>query len=248
MLMESQAIPVAILTGIFVKKRALADQIHDLRKVAELRGWEVIEVVKRHGGNEDMDGDLDGAAGLRRVLELARSGRIQKALVDEVAGVAGSNRLVCAFLEELVGSGISLYWHALEMETLMQDGKVSPAGFVLSALMEEMTRSATEQRRKRILFGLEKAKKRGKILGRPRGSRDTSQAVLRRYREVVGYLEAGNSLRKTARLAGISQGTVQKVKKIMRQQTAAARETTTRVETAQDEGSAQSGQLPVNLL
>ena len=103
MLMESQAIPVAILTGIFVKKRALADQIHDLRKVAELRGWEVIEVVKRHGGNEDMDGDLDGAAGLRRVLELARSGRIQKALVDEVAGVAGSNRLVCAFLEELVG-------------------------------------------------------------------------------------------------------------------------------------------------
>ena len=63
--------------------------------------------------------------------------------------------------------------------------------------------------------GIAIAKAKGVYKGRVRGSVESKDVVLSKYKGVVKLLKQGISLRKTAKLEGVSLGTVQKVKKIM---------------------------------
>ena len=63
--------------------------------------------------------------------------------------------------------------------------------------------------------GIELAKIKGRYKGRVRGSKESEQKMLEKYKHVVKELKCGTSLRKTARLCNVSLSTVQKVKKMV---------------------------------
>ena len=63
--------------------------------------------------------------------------------------------------------------------------------------------------------GIAIAKAQGTYKGRVRGSVESKEEVLAKYKPIVKLLKEGISLRKTAKLADVSLGTVQKVKAIM---------------------------------
>ena len=67
-----------------------------------------------------------------------------------------------------------------------------------------------------VRLGLENAKRKGKILGRPNGSSKSDQDILKQYPAIVKQLKAERSIRETAKLCDVANGTVVKVKQALK--------------------------------
>jgi DNA invertase Pin-like site-specific DNA recombinase len=134
---------------------ARARQVSELQAYAEAKNYEVVEVCEEmiSGSAED-----DERHGLRRVEELARAGKIEKVLVHEISRLARRNSVAHRFVETLEECGVSLYWHAQGIETLLPNGKRNPAAGIMLALLAEMARNETETLRERINSGLAEAR------------------------------------------------------------------------------------------
>jgi DNA invertase Pin-like site-specific DNA recombinase len=76
----------------------------------------------------------------------------------------------------------------------------------------EMERNNMLERQK---AGIELAKLQGKYKGRLYGSRMTDEEFLKKYKKVEVELLNGESLRRSAKLGGVSLGVAQKVKRLM---------------------------------
>jgi DNA invertase Pin-like site-specific DNA recombinase len=111
--------------------------------------------------------------------------------------------------------GVSLYWHAQGIETLLPNGKRNPAAGIMLALLAEMARSEGELLRERINSGLREARRKGVTLGRPKGTTDSRDDFLRKHKDVVRLLKADHSIRNAAKITRKGASTVQRVKLAM---------------------------------
>jgi DNA invertase Pin-like site-specific DNA recombinase len=204
--------PVAILVRVSTVRQETDRQISELRAYADAKGFDVVEICK-----ETVSGRADESerTGLQRVEELARSGTINKVLVHEVSRLARRNSIVHKFVENLEDLGVSLYWHAQGVETLLANGKRNPAAGIMLALLAEMARSEVELLRERINSGLAEARRKGVRLGRPTGTTIPTAAFLKAHADIVRQLRTGQSVRHAAKITGKGVSTVQRVKLAM---------------------------------
>jgi len=212
--MPAPAIPVAILVRVSTKRQETERQVHELRAVADARGWSVVEVVEEDGvSGAAKDADRHGLA---RVEELAAAGAIQKVLVHEVSRVGRRPAVVHGFVERLLDLRVSLYWHSQRIETMLPSGKRNPAAGMMLAVLAEMALAERETLRERIVSGLEAARRRGRRLGRPVGTVMPPEALLAKHGDVARLLRAGKSLRDVAGRTGKGTSTVKRIKGLMR--------------------------------
>ena len=211
--MNGARIPVAILVRVSTVKQETQRQISELQTYAERQRYEVIEVCREtvSGGADDADRHA-----LRRIEALAREGRIRKVLVHEISRLARKNSVAHRFVETLEACGVSLYWNAQCVETLLPDGRRNPAAGIMLALLAEMARSEVETLRARINSGLAQARRNGVTLGRPKGSTLPPATFLQKHKDVSRLLRLGHSVRNAAKIAGKGVSTVQRVAKALR--------------------------------
>ena len=209
----TKLIPVAILARVSTDKQDTSRQIHELHQAAAENGWEVIEVIDEAGVSGKAT--ADERFGLVRAQVLASRGIIRKVMVHEVSRLARRNSTAHKFIEEMESLGVSLYWHAQRIETLLPDGKRNPAASIMFSLLAEMARSERETLVERINSGLAKARREGKTLGRPQGSTLKQSDFLANHKDVVKQLRAGQSICNTAKITGKGVSTVQRVKVAM---------------------------------
>src|SRR4029453_16716858 len=164
--MEKQGTPVVILVRVSTIKQETDRQISELKAYADSKGFEIVEICR-----ETISGTANGddRHGLKRAEMLAIEGRVKKVLVHEISRLARKNSVAHRFVEMLEDCGVSLYWHAQGIETLLPNGKRNPAAGIMLALLAEMARSEVETLRERIKSGLAEAKRKGVRLGRPKG-------------------------------------------------------------------------------
>lgn len=203
-------IPVAVLVRVSTTKQETDRQIAELSAVAASKGWNVIEVVQ-----EQVSGSSKSRPGIVRIQELVKTGKLRKVLVHEVSRIARLNSTAHKFLEDLECAGVSLYWHAQAIETLLPNGKRNPAAGVMFALLAEMARSERETLIERTKSGLAEARRRGRTLGRPVGSGLDAKQLVAKHPDIARHLRAGLSIRKVAKLTDKSPPTVLAVKKAM---------------------------------
>lgn len=210
--MKTNPIPVAVLVRVSTSKQEVTRQVTELSVYAESKGYEVVEVCE-----EQISGMAEESArqGLHRVEELARAGAIQKVLVHEVSRLARRNSVAHAFVERLEELGVSLYWHQQSIETLLPNGKRNPAAAIMFALLAEMARSERETLSERIKSGLAEARRKGRKIGRPSGSRLPEKEFLKKHGDVTRRLREGHSIRNTAKITGKGVSTVQRVKEAL---------------------------------
>jgi len=205
-------IPVAILVRVSTQGQETDRQTAELQAVASDRGWQVVEVIREHG----VSGSAKERPGLARALEMAREGAIEKVLVHEVSRIGRRSSVVHAFVEDITDLGVSIYWHSQRIETLLESGKRNPAAGIMLALLAEMARAEKETMVDRIRSGLSEARRKGRTLGRPKGSTIAPEDLLAKHQDVVKLLRAGKtSIRQVAAITGKSKGTVERVKKAM---------------------------------
>jgi DNA invertase Pin-like site-specific DNA recombinase len=207
--MNNDKVPVAILVRVSTAKQETARQISELEQYAAGKDYNIVEVCQETISGSAGD---DERYGLRRAEQLARGGWIKKVLVHEVSRIARRNSVAHRFVETLEDCGVSLYWHAQSIETLLPNGKRNPAAGMMLALLAEMARSESETLRERIKSGLALARKRGVLLGRRKGTTLTRDQFVQKHKDVVRQIKAGHSVRNTAKIVGKSFSTVQRVK------------------------------------
>jgi DNA invertase Pin-like site-specific DNA recombinase len=159
--------------------------------------------------------DQNQRHGLNEVERLARAGTIKKILVHEVSRLGRRNSIVNSFVEMRKEVGVSLYWHAQGIETMMANGKRNSAASIMPTLLAEMVRNETETLRERINSGIANTRKngtkKGSPFGRPVGSGLDGVALLAKHKDMVKALKAGKSIRNAAKITGKGGSTVQRV-------------------------------------
>lgn len=121
---------------------------------------------------------------------------------------------ILATLELFNDKKIVLKVDNLGIESLIENKPNSAFKLIISVManIAEMERETLLERQRE---GIKVAVAKGVYKGRLKGSVETNEQVLEKYKEVVKFLNKGQSFRNTAKLCNVSLGTVQKVKKIL---------------------------------
>lgn len=149
-----------------------------------------------------------------KLLEEINQGHIKYLSVSSIDRLGRGTLNIIETLELLTERGVTLRVDNLGLESLI-NGKENPTFKLIVSVLANIAEMERTTLRERQLEGIAEAKKRGAYKGREKGTVETKEEVLTRYKEVVRYLRMNKSLRDIASRCKISVGTVQKVKKMI---------------------------------
>lgn len=168
-------------------------QLHDLRQLAEQRGFEITEVYTDHG----ISGTRSRRPALDRMLVDARRGKFQVVAVWSCDRLARSTRHFLEVLDELAQLNIQFI---SRQENIDSAGALGKAIVTIIAAISELERNLIVER---VRAGMRRARLEGQRLGRPRLELD-QQAIVRER-------EAGLSLGQIAKRHVVSRTTIHRV-------------------------------------
>jgi DNA invertase Pin-like site-specific DNA recombinase len=190
----------AIYVRVSTDKQTVENQVRELRRIAERRGWEVVEQYSDAGISGGKG--RDDRPGLHQMLKDAQRRRFDVVMAWAIDRLGRSLIDLLGTIQALEACGVDLYLDQQSIDTTTPAGRLM---FQVTGAFAEFERSMIRQR---INAGLKRAVEAGKTLGRPR----ISEALEKRIRE---HLQAGSGILKVAREVGVGTGTVQRIKDAM---------------------------------
>lgn len=186
-------------------------QVADLEKYAAASGLDVVNIFE-----EKASGAKDDREVLADCIVALRAGEANTLLLSELSRLGRSVRKILDVTEDLTKAGVNIHILDLNIDTLLPDGTENPVAKMLLTVLG----LGAELERKNIVSRLNSGRKlaieRGVQLGRPVGSGMTNEELMAKYPEIVKYLKKGLSVRDTAAASQKSTYTVQKVKKVLK--------------------------------
>lgn len=183
---------VAIYARVSTRDQEPLNQLLELRRYAEARGWSVAGEFVDHG----VSGAKDHRPSLTRLMDAARRRKIDIVLVARFDRFARSVRHLVTALEEFRTLGVAFIATGDAIDTTTPTGRMT---FHIIAAMAEFERSLIQER---IHAGLRRARAQGKRLGRPPKPVDTER--------VRDLRQQGLSLRAIARETGFNKDAVRR--------------------------------------
>ena len=180
----------AIYARVSTTDQHAENQTEDLRNYATARGWQVVgEFV-----DEGVSGSVRNRPGLDAMLKLVKRRQVDIVLVWKYDRFARSMSHLLYALEEFNSLGVNFVSFTEGIDTTTSMGKFV---FGVFSSLAEFERSLISER---VRNGMEKARKRGRRLGRPRLKVDMAR---------MGSLQSqGLSVRQIAVQEGISKSAV----------------------------------------
>jgi DNA invertase Pin-like site-specific DNA recombinase len=203
---------VVISTRVSTNIQDTKRQVDELKEFASKMNFEVVKVFeeKISGAKENNERPI-----LMEMVSFVKENNIDKVLCWELSRIGRNTIEVLKTIKLLNDNKISLYIKNYNIETLDVKGEVNPLSqFMIQILtsVSEMERTTIKQR---IKSGYEQYRKNGGIVGRKEGYKKSDEEILNDYKDVVKLLKQGYSVRKVMKLTDRSNGTIQKVKKLL---------------------------------
>lgn len=189
---------VALYLRVSTDGQTTENQRLELLGVAERAGWEITSVYE--------DAGVSGAKGradrpeFDRLCRDAARRRFDLVAAWSVDRLGRSLQDLVSFLADIHGYGIDLYLHQQGVDTTTPAGK---AMFQMLGVFAEFERSMI---RERVKAGISRARAKGKKLGRPGISAEKQAAIL------ADLEKGGIGIRRLAKIHGVGNGTVAKLK------------------------------------
>lgn len=204
---------VVILCRVSTSGQTVDRQVSELEAFAAKSGWQVVETITAQvSGSKVRFDDREDIQHLRLLVE---NGSIDKVLVHEVSRIGRRPSEVLSLVELCHEHGVSVCDFAQSSETLTAKGRPSLYANIILPLLAGLAAQENEDRRNRIMSGLAEARRKGKHLGRPKGSTTSPEELLAKHRDVVKRLKEGHSVRNAAKITGKGVSTVQRVRSVM---------------------------------
>ena len=204
----------ALYVRVSTDAQTVENQIHELRQVAERRGWHVVEVYQDAGISGGKG--RDQRPGLDTMLKDASRRRFDIVMAWAIDRLGRSLIDLLGTIQHLEACGVDLYLDQQNLDTTtpMRQAPVPGDGGVLGIRAQhDPTEGAswTEAHQGEDRTDGQFISKAGKVrrrLGRP-GSEPAKMDLARKE------LAKGTGIAKTARLVGLGTGTVHKLKREM---------------------------------
>jgi DNA invertase Pin-like site-specific DNA recombinase len=130
----------------------------------------------------------------------------------------GRNTLdIMQTIQDFTSKGINVVSTKEGLQTLI-DGKENPIAKMMIGILGTLAEFELSRIKERQAEGIAKAKAKGKFVGRSVGSSESTEVFMNKEstKKILKYLREKESIKRTALLSGTSEGTVKKVKKMLR--------------------------------
>lgn len=189
-------------------------QIDELTDYAMKNEMQIVEVITDKESGLTNTTDRVGAASL---LESMRDGKADVVLVHEISRLGRSAIDVQTAVNKIVNQyGADIHVYNTNMRARKRDGQIDPHFKIIMDMLANFAEMSVRDLRDRVKSGMAAAKRRGKHIGRPKGSKEARDQFLAKHKGVRSKLKAGRlSVREIAKLENVSPNTVMKAKKLM---------------------------------
>src|ERR1700730_5099649 len=170
----------AIYVRVSTDKQTVENQLLELRRIAERRGWQVVE--------EYHDAGISGAKGrkdrpgLDRMLKDAQRRKFDVVMAWAIDRIGRSLIDLLGTIQALEAVGVDLYLDQQSIDTTTPAGRLM---FQVTGAFAEFERSMIRQR---VHAGLKRAVESGKQLGRPKVSPAIEKRIQTQLRAGKGML------------------------------------------------------------
>ena len=130
----------------------------------------------------------------------------------------GRNTLdIMQTIQNFTSKGINVVSEKEGLQTII-NGKENPIAKLMIGILGTLAEFELSRSKERQSEGIAEAKKKGVYVGRSVGSKESTEQFLNKKlsQTIIRHLKAKESIRRAAKLAGASVGTVQKVKELLR--------------------------------
>ncbi|UOD50705.1 recombinase family protein [Orrella daihaiensis] len=188
---------VAIYARVSTDKQTVTNQLIQLREVARRCGYEIVQ--------EFTDEGISGAKGradrpaLNDMMKSATQRKFDMVMVWSIDRLGRSLQHLVEILNELQQKNIDLFFHQQAMDTSSPSGRMM---FSVFGALAEFERSLI---RERVLAGQQRAKAKGKKLGRPSKMNEGLKTAIQLLRQ------KGMGIKQIAKECGVGVGTVYSV-------------------------------------
>ena len=187
-------------------------QVIDLTDYAVRNGYEIQKVFEEHisGYKKNTDRPV-----LSECLEYAESESVDIVLCSELSRLGRNCDEVLKNVLHCKDIRLNLFFQKENLTILNADGSDNPYVNIMIAVLGTAAQLERENIKFRLNSGRAKYVAEGGRLGRPVGTKKSSERLSEDYPKVVRELKKGTSIRRTAKLCDVSAFTVQKVKKAL---------------------------------
>ena len=191
----SQTRRVAVYARVSTLEQSTENQLEDLRRYGQQRGWEIWQEYIDAG----ISGTKDSRPALNKLMNNARKRKFDTVLVWRFDRFARSTKHLVLALEEFKSLGIQFVSYQENVDT------GSPLGNAIFTIIGAMAQLERDIIAERVKAGLRRAKSRGKRLGR--------RQVPVEIDKILQLRSGGLSLRAIGRQTGISHTKVAQILK-----------------------------------
>ena len=151
---------VALYAKLGADGQTTENQLHELRKIADQKGWQIArEFVDQ---NINLSKGRGQGPGFDEMFNGVKRGDFDLIMVWNVDRLGRSLRQLISFLDQLHSKNIDLFINKQGVDT------TTPAGKMLFQMLDVFAGFERSMIQERVKAGLKEAKNRGQRLGRPR--------------------------------------------------------------------------------
>ena len=152
----------------------------------------------------------------KKLIRKVEAGDIDEIIVHSIDRLGRNTLDILQTIQYFTNKGVNVVSRKEGLQTII-DGKENPVAKMIVSIMASLAEFELERIKERQKEGIAKAKARGAYI--TNGGREIESIEeffsKKKNSDCRRYLEQGNSLRASAKLAGVSLGTAQKVTRLM---------------------------------
>jgi DNA invertase Pin-like site-specific DNA recombinase len=202
---------------LFIRKSTLIQEFEHqenlLIDVCKKNNWEILDTIR-----ETISGTKKNEVreGIIQLKNLVLQKRPQVVVCWEISRISRSPLQFYQLTQFLTENKTSLYIQNLNLHTLDDNGRENYITGLILSLMAEIAKMETITLKTRVKVALKNLKDKGVVLGRPKNTGDNKEKTLKKYPEVIKYLEKGLSIREVSKMTNTSVNTTLKVSHLIR--------------------------------
>jgi DNA invertase Pin-like site-specific DNA recombinase len=202
---------------LYIRKSTLIQEYEHqenlLIDVCKKNDWEIIDTIRETISGTKKNEDREGITQLKNVV-LQKKPHV--VVCWEISRISRNSLGFHQLLSFLTENKVSLYIQNLNLHTLDDSGSENHVTGLILSIIAELARMETHTLKTRVKVALQNLKDKGVVLGRPKNTGDSKEKTIKKYPEVIKYLEKGLSIREVARMTGVSTNTTLKVSQLIR--------------------------------
>lgn len=152
---------------------------------------------------------------LMEMIKYVKDNNIDKVLCWELSRLGRNTIEVLKTIELFNENKISLYIKNYNIETLSDNNEVNPLSQFMIQILSSVSSMERTQIRQRIKSGYEIFRTNGGKVGRKEGFKKSDEKVLEEHKDILKLLKQNYSVRNIMKLTGKSNGTIQKISKLL---------------------------------